>query len=163
MFLLTLTRDPVDVFSIAAHVFINLFIKIWPLFGQILITCLKCSRDSFSISSFSEKMHWGRKWNGEGGAPGCTWVDGGTYLIYRRCQWEGGQPIIQWSFHVKWTKAGHDPSQILMKLFQMNEIRLSWKFNHKLITHSKVLSWHHKLKINKRRSFTQLRCIFESQ
>ena len=32
------------------------------------------------------------------------------------------------SFHVKWTKAGHDPSQILMKLFQMKgiyKIRLS--------------------------------------
>ena len=36
--------------------------------------------------------------------------------------------IIFGSFHVKWTKAGHDPSQILMKLFQMKgiyKIRLS--------------------------------------
>ena len=32
------------------------------------------------------------------------------------------------SFHVKWTKAGHNPSQILMKLFLMKgicKIRLS--------------------------------------
>ena len=26
------------------------------------------------------------------------------------------------SFHVKWTKAGHEPSQILVKLFQMKGI-----------------------------------------
>ena len=35
------------------------------------------------------------------------------------------------------TTAGHDQSQILMNLFQMKgiyEIRLSWKFQHKLIT-----------------------------
>ena len=61
------------------------------------------------------------------------------------------------SFHTKWTKARHDPSQIMMKLFQMKgiyEIRLSWKFQHKLITHSKVItpqSWHSKLKIGKTR------------
>ena len=52
---------------------------------------------------------------------------------------------------------GHDPSQILMKLFQMkgiNGVRLSWKFQHKLITRSKVMtpqSWHGKLKIDKNR------------
>ena len=34
--------------------------KIYPLFGQILITCLKCSRASFLSSSYSEKMHWER-------------------------------------------------------------------------------------------------------
>ena len=73
------SRDPVDVFSIAAHVFPNLFIKIWPLFGQILITCLKCSRASFSISSCSEKMHWGGGWNGEGGALDAhEWMGGHT-------------------------------------------------------------------------------------
>ena len=48
------------IFSIAVHVFRNLFLKICPLFGQILIACLKCSRASFSPSSHSEKMHWGR-------------------------------------------------------------------------------------------------------
>ena len=26
----------------------------------MLITCLKCSRASFSLSSYSEKMHWGQ-------------------------------------------------------------------------------------------------------
>ena len=36
--------------------------KICPLFGQILITCLKCSRASFLPSSYSEKMRWGRGW-----------------------------------------------------------------------------------------------------
>ena len=44
---------------IAVYVFRNLFWKICPLFGQILITCLKCS--SFSPSfyvSCSEKMLW---------------------------------------------------------------------------------------------------------
>ena len=33
-----------------------------PLFEQILITCLKCSRASFSPSSYSEKMRWERGW-----------------------------------------------------------------------------------------------------
>ena len=56
-----------------------------------------------------------------------------------------------------WTKAGHDPSKILMKLLQMKrvyEIQLSWKFQYKLITSSKVItpeSWHGKLKIDKTR------------
>ena len=50
-------------FSHAVHVFRNLFWKICPLFGQILITCLKCSRASFSPPSiFREKMRWGRGW-----------------------------------------------------------------------------------------------------
>ena len=49
-----------DVFIIAAHVFRDLFLKIFPLFDQILITCVKCSRASFSPSSYSEKMRWGR-------------------------------------------------------------------------------------------------------
>ena len=49
-------------FHYAVHVFSNLFLKICPLFGQILITCLKCSRASFSLSSYSEKMHWGGGW-----------------------------------------------------------------------------------------------------
>ena len=69
--------ESVDVFSIAAHGFPNLFIKICPLFGQILITCLKCSKASFSLSSCGLKMRLGRVWNGEGSAPGCPWVDGG--------------------------------------------------------------------------------------
>ena len=57
----------------------------------------------------------------------------------------------------KLQRLGHDPSQILMKLFQMKgiyEIRLSCKFQHKLITLSKVMtsqSWHGKLKIDKTR------------
>ena len=48
-----------DVFSIAVHVFRNLFWKICPLFGQILITCLKCSKVSFLPSSYIEMMRWG--------------------------------------------------------------------------------------------------------
>ena len=50
----------------------------------------------------------------------------------------------------------HDPSQILIKLFQMKgmyEIRLSWRCNYKQITHSNVMttqSWHGKLKFNKK-------------
>ena len=54
--------ESADVFSIASHVFRNLFLKMCPLFGQIWITCLKCSRASFSPSSYSEKMRWGRGW-----------------------------------------------------------------------------------------------------
>ena len=56
--------------------------------------------------------------------------------------------IILWkkvigSFHVKWTKAGHKPSHIWIKNFQMKgiyEIRLSWKFQHKQIIWSKVMT-----------------------
>ena len=54
--------ETAGVFSIAAQVFRNFFLKICPLFGQILITCLKCSRASFLPSSCSEKMRWGRGW-----------------------------------------------------------------------------------------------------
>ena len=49
-----------DIFSIAVHVFHNLFWKIFILLGQILITCLKSSRTSFLLSSYSKKMRWGR-------------------------------------------------------------------------------------------------------
>ena len=50
--------DGADIFSITVHV--SRIWKISPLFGQILITCLKCSRVSFLPSSYSEKMHWWR-------------------------------------------------------------------------------------------------------
>ena len=43
----------------------------------------------------------------------------------------------------KFQRLGHDASQILMKLFLMKgmyEIRLSWKFQHKLIISSKVMT-----------------------
>ena len=58
----TVSREPDYVFRNTVHVFANLFLKIRPLFGQILITCLKCSRAFFSLSSYSEKMRWGRGW-----------------------------------------------------------------------------------------------------
>ena len=45
-----------DVFSETAHVFCNLFWKICPLFGQILITCLKCFRAFFSPFFYSKKI-----------------------------------------------------------------------------------------------------------
>ena len=54
------SRESADAFNITAHVFYSLFLRICPLFGQTLITCVKCSRASFSHSSCSEKMHWGR-------------------------------------------------------------------------------------------------------
>ena len=60
---LTKCRGSVNNCSTIVRVFRNLFWKIWPLFGQILITCLKCSRASFSPSFYSEKMHWGRGWS----------------------------------------------------------------------------------------------------
>ena len=98
--------------------------------------------------------------------------------IFPLKNWENGpkmgflnilKNLVIGSFHVKWTKAGHDPSQFSMKLFQMkgiHEIRLSLKFQHKLITYSKVMtpqSWHFKLKIEKTRGVWQPGCIFESQ
>ena len=51
-----------DLFSTAVHVFYNLFWKICPLLGQILITCLKCSMASFLPSSYSDKMYWRQGW-----------------------------------------------------------------------------------------------------
>ena len=56
----TFRRETANVFSIATHIFRNLLSKIRPLFEQILITCFKCSRASFSPSSCSEKMPWRR-------------------------------------------------------------------------------------------------------
>ena len=38
--------------------------------------------------------------NTEGGAPGCTRVDGVTYLIYRRFPVGGGQSVIQGKGHI---------------------------------------------------------------
>ena len=55
------TRKLLNMFSIAVHIFRNLFCKICPLFGQILIKCLECSRASFSLYSYSKKMRWGRE------------------------------------------------------------------------------------------------------
>ena len=64
----------VNIFSIAVHAFRNLFWKICPLFGQILVPRLNCSRTSFSSSFYNEKMPWCRR---------CcckkTWID--CYLI----------------------------------------------------------------------------------
>ena len=44
----TCSCETADVFNETAHVFCNLFWQICPLFGQILITCLKCFRAFFS-------------------------------------------------------------------------------------------------------------------
>ena len=52
--------DSADIFSNTVHVSHNLLWKICPLFGQILITCLKFFRGSFSSSFYSKKMGWGR-------------------------------------------------------------------------------------------------------
>ena len=73
------------------------------------------------------------------------------FFLYA-CKW-----VIPCQMDQNFKRLGHDPSQILMKLFQMKgiyEIRLSWKFQHKLITRSRVMtpqSWHGKLKIGKTR------------
>ena len=53
-------QEPFKYFNIAVHIFRNLFWKICLLFRQIFITCLKCSRASFSLFSYSGKMRWGR-------------------------------------------------------------------------------------------------------
>ena len=47
----------------AVHVFHNLFWGICRLFGQLFITCLKCSKASFLSSCYSERMCWGRGWS----------------------------------------------------------------------------------------------------
>ena len=49
-----------NISSNVVYVFRNLFWKICPLSGQILIKFLRCSRVSFLPSSYSEKKHWGR-------------------------------------------------------------------------------------------------------
>ena len=72
-----------DFFSTTVHVFCNLFLKIYALFGQILITCLKCSRASFLPSSYSVKMHW--RW-------GCPYTN--LYL----CESEAYSMLILKSF-----------------------------------------------------------------
>ena len=42
---------------------VNIFVlKNFPLFAQILITCLICSRVSFLASPYNEKMSWGAVW-----------------------------------------------------------------------------------------------------
>ena len=52
----------VDVFSSSALVCANLYLKICPLLGQILITCLNCFSTSFLLSSYDKKIRWGRGW-----------------------------------------------------------------------------------------------------
>ena len=44
----------INIFNIVVHEFCNLFYKIWPLFGQILIMCLKFFW-SFFASFFQQK------------------------------------------------------------------------------------------------------------
>ena len=53
-------RTTADVFRLATHELCNSFEKLFPLFGQILIACLKCSSASFLPSSYSKKMRWGQ-------------------------------------------------------------------------------------------------------
>ena len=52
----------VSMSSVTTHVLHNSFWKIRPLFGQILITCLKCSRASFLPSFYCRKMRWDPAW-----------------------------------------------------------------------------------------------------
>ena len=52
----TVVCSTANIFSIVFQVFRNSFWQICPLFGQILITHLKYSKDSFSPSSYSKKM-----------------------------------------------------------------------------------------------------------
>ena len=71
-------------------------------------------------------------------------------------------------FHVKWTKAGHNYLRFWWKFLKGRyEIRLSWKFQHKLITCSKMItpqSWLDNLKIDRiRGGVMQHGCIFKSQ
>ena len=54
----TASRKRVHIFIIVGPVFPNLFWKICSLFGQIFITCLKCSKCSFWPSPYSKKMCW---------------------------------------------------------------------------------------------------------
>ena len=46
----TSSHNGADIFSIAVQVFLDLFWKKCLLFGQMLITCLKCFRASFLLS-----------------------------------------------------------------------------------------------------------------
>ena len=58
---LTKYDESAVIFSNAVHIFRTLIWKTCPLFGQIVITCLKCSRTSFSLLSYCEKMCWGQE------------------------------------------------------------------------------------------------------
>ena len=57
-----MNRKGADVFSIAVHVFCNIFLKICPLFGKILMICFKSSWTSFLPFSYWEKMRWEQRW-----------------------------------------------------------------------------------------------------
>ena len=59
VFILVLAKTAY-VFSIVSYVFRNLFWKICPLLGQILITCLNGSRASSSLCSYGGKICWVR-------------------------------------------------------------------------------------------------------
>ena len=101
------SREPVDVFSITAHVFPNLFIKYALYLGKCWSLVWSVPGSLFHFPLVAKKMRWGRGWNGEGGAPGWTWVDGRTYLIYRRCPVGGGQPIIHGKRHTHTNRHHH--------------------------------------------------------
>ena len=63
LFLVLLTTCPPLYHQIVNNfsVFCNLFWTIRPLFGQILITCLKNSKAWLSTFSYRQNMRWGRR------------------------------------------------------------------------------------------------------
>ena len=58
---LTSINKPDDFFSIVVPISQNLFWKICPLIGQILITCLKCSMNLLLLSSYIAKRFAGNE------------------------------------------------------------------------------------------------------
>ena len=57
------SRESANIFSVSVYVFRDLFWQICPLFVQVLIKCLKCSRASSSLSSYSKKLRCERGWD----------------------------------------------------------------------------------------------------
>lgn len=58
----TSSRKSAAFFGITVYAFCMFFWLRYHLFEYILITCLICSRASFSPSSYGKKIHWGRGW-----------------------------------------------------------------------------------------------------
>lgn len=58
----TSRRKSAEFFGITVYAFYMFFWLRYPLFEYILITCLICSRASYSPSSYGKKIHWGRGW-----------------------------------------------------------------------------------------------------
>lgn len=63
------SQKSVSMFIIVVHVFRNLIWKICTPFGQISITCLKCSK-----ATYSKEMHWIQAWKRDSTTSVFMWI-----------------------------------------------------------------------------------------